>query len=112
MCHTASLEGMNSRAAGSSRMGDADHPAACWSRLMSTATVSHNGPARNIAGKGRRRVQPVRVEHPTCAQRTAKGKAARAGVPRSSHAEWTPAPDRPDPVAVLEEQARTRVPEL
>src|SRR3954451_14925873 len=92
-------------------MGDADGPAACWSRLMSTATVSHNDPART-AGTGRRRVQSVRVKHPTSAQRTATGKAARAEVPRSSHAEWQPAPDRRDPVHVLEEQAQTRVPEL
>jgi uncharacterized protein (DUF2252 family) len=42
----------------------------------------------------------------------AKGKAARAAVPRTSHAVFEPAPDRPDPVALLEEQAATRVPEL
>jgi uncharacterized protein (DUF2252 family) len=41
-----------------------------------------------------------------------RGKAARAGAPRSAHAHWVPAPDRPDPVEVLERQARTRVPEL
>jgi uncharacterized protein (DUF2252 family) len=33
-------------------------------------------------------------------------------VPRLSHAEWTPPEDRPDPVATLEEQAKTRVPDL
>jgi hypothetical protein len=27
-------------------------------------------------------------------------------------AKWTPAPDRPDPVALLEEQAESRVPQL
>jgi uncharacterized protein (DUF2252 family) len=41
-----------------------------------------------------------------------RGKGARAGVPRSAHAHWAPASDRPDPVEVLERQARTRVPEL
>jgi uncharacterized protein (DUF2252 family) len=41
-----------------------------------------------------------------------RGKAARAGVPRSAHSHWTPASDRSDPVEVLEQQARTRVPEL
>jgi uncharacterized protein (DUF2252 family) len=41
-----------------------------------------------------------------------RGKAARAGVPRSAHAHWMPAPQRPDPVEVLERQARTRVPQL
>ena len=32
----------------------------------------------------------------------ARGRAARASVPRSSHAEWQAAPGRPDPVAILE----------
>jgi uncharacterized protein (DUF2252 family) len=45
-------------------------------------------------------------------QRAAAGKAARAKVPRSSHAAWEPAARRPDPVAVLEDQAQSRVPEL
>ena len=48
----------------------------------------------------------------TPAERAARGKAARAAVPRSSHAVFEPAPDRPDPVALLAEQAVTRVPEL
>ena len=42
----------------------------------------------------------------------ARGKAARQVAPRSSHAAWRPAAGRPDPVALLEEQARSRVPEL
>jgi uncharacterized protein (DUF2252 family) len=42
----------------------------------------------------------------------AKGRERRTSVPRSSHAQWAPPADRPDPVAVLEEQARTRVPDL
>jgi uncharacterized protein (DUF2252 family) len=40
------------------------------------------------------------------------GKAARAAAPRKSHAAFEPAPDRSDPVALLERQAQTRVPEL
>ncbi len=48
----------------------------------------------------------------TTAERAARGKAARAAVPRTSHAVFEPAPDRPDPIALLEEQAVTRVPEL
>ena len=42
----------------------------------------------------------------------ARGKAARNETPRSSHGRWEPAANRPDPVALLEEQGRTRVPEL
>jgi uncharacterized protein (DUF2252 family) len=41
-----------------------------------------------------------------------RGREQRGLAPRSSHAQWEPPPDRPDPVAVLEEQARTRVPDL
>jgi len=52
------------------------------------------------------------VEHPTVADRAARGKAARGEVPRSVHAEWEPPTDRRDPVDILEEQALTRVPEL
>jgi uncharacterized protein (DUF2252 family) len=48
----------------------------------------------------------------TPAERAAKGKAARAEVPRDSHAVFDPAPDRPDPIALLEEQAASRVAEL
>lgn len=33
-------------------------------------------------------------------------------IPRSSHARWRPRPDRPDPLALLEDQNQTRLPEL
>ena len=42
------------------------------------------------------------------ADRRAAGKALRKKVARSSHAEWSPAADRPDPVSLSEEQNRTR----
>jgi uncharacterized protein (DUF2252 family) len=48
----------------------------------------------------------------TPAERAARGRAARAEVPRSSHAVFDPRPDRPDPIALLEEQAASRVPQL
>src|SRR3954463_2730254 len=79
---------------------------------MSTASPTHNGPASDVGGVTRRRAQAGRVEHFTAAERAARGKAARAEVPRSSHAGWEPAPGRRDPVDVLEDQAQTRVPEL
>ena len=53
-----------------------------------------------------------RVEHPSKAERVAAGKAARAQVPRSSHAGWQPAADRRDPVALLEDEEVTRIPDL
>jgi uncharacterized protein (DUF2252 family) len=46
------------------------------------------------------------------AERRVRGKAARAEVPRESHAQWQPPKDRPDPIALLESQAATRVPDL
>jgi len=58
----------------------------------------------------------ARLEDPPAdrspAARAARGKAARHAVPREAHARFEPAAGRPDPVGLLEEQARTRVPEL
>jgi len=54
---------------------------------------------------------PTAVPHFTRAERAARGKAARAEVPRSSHAQMD-FPKPRDPVALLEEQAVSRVPEL
>jgi uncharacterized protein (DUF2252 family) len=45
-------------------------------------------------------------------QRLERGRAARRETPRSSHAAWTPSPDRPDPVNLLEAQAQNREPDL
>jgi len=50
--------------------------------------------------------------HLTPEERAARGKSARAEVPLESHAEFDPAPDRPDPIALLEEQGASRVPNL
>src|SRR5579864_4226831 len=46
------------------------------------------------------------------AERAARGKQARAAVPLASHAVFEPPADRPDPLALLEEQAASRIPEL
>ena len=45
-------------------------------------------------------------------QRRADGKARRAVAPRTSHGEWEPADDRPDPVELLVESNRTRQQDL
>ncbi|MGZ8751648.1 MAG: DUF2252 family protein, partial [Acidimicrobiia bacterium] len=55
---------------------------------------------------------PRVVEHLDPAERSAKGRAARAAVPRASHEGWDPPTARRSPVEVLQEQAKTRVPEL
>ncbi|HLX18991.1 MAG TPA: DUF2252 domain-containing protein [Gaiellaceae bacterium] len=54
-------------------------------------------------------VEPV--HHPTVAERVERGRAARATVPRSVHAQAELHPVH-DPVAILEEQGKTRVQEL
>jgi hypothetical protein len=46
------------------------------------------------------------------AERAAKGKAARSVARRSAHAEWAPAANRQDPVAIVEAQDAARVPGL
>jgi uncharacterized protein (DUF2252 family) len=46
------------------------------------------------------------------AERTERGRAARAATPRSSHGAYTPPKHRQDPVSVLEAEARTRLPVL
>ena len=53
-----------------------------------------------------------RVAHPSIDERKASGEEARARTPLSSHTGWKPATDRPDPVALLEQQNRTREPDL
>jgi uncharacterized protein (DUF2252 family) len=45
-------------------------------------------------------------------QRRERGRAARQVSSRGSHAEWAPAPDRPDPVDLLEAQSKNRLPDL
>src|SRR5579859_1124989 len=48
----------------------------------------------------------------TPAESAARGKTARAEVPRDSHAMFDPPADRPDPIGLLAEQGKSRVPEL
>ena len=50
--------------------------------------------------------------HLTVDERQARSRVLRAKTPRSSHAFWAGAPSRPDPVALLEAQATTRLPDL
>ena len=73
--------------------------------VSDTVTPTMEG---SIPGAGR----PGGGAHQTRAERAAVGRAARELVPRGVHGEWQPAPDRKDPVALLEEQGASRVPEL
>jgi hypothetical protein len=45
-------------------------------------------------------------------QRRVAGRALRQRVPRSAHAAFEPAPDRPDPIATLDASNRGRIPSL
>src|SRR5437868_5696632 len=53
-----------------------------------------------------------RATHLTPDERRALGREARSRTPRSSHADWSSAKGRPDPVALLHAEDATRVPEL
>src|SRR5213078_2211434 len=53
-----------------------------------------------------------KIAHPSVDDRKAKGLEARDRAAPSSHTKWRPAADRPDPVALLEEQDKTREPDL
>jgi uncharacterized protein (DUF2252 family) len=54
----------------------------------------------------------IRIDHPSLEDRKSRGKDLRAGAAPSDHAGWKPASDRPDPVSLLEEQNKTREPDL
>jgi uncharacterized protein (DUF2252 family) len=53
-----------------------------------------------------------KIPHPSIDDREARGLAARDKAPLSRHSNWRPAADRPDPVALLEEQDAAREPDL
>lgn len=54
----------------------------------------------------------TKIAHSSVEERRARGKELRKLTPPSSHAKWKPAADRPDPVALLEEQNTRREPDL
>jgi len=71
-----------------------------------------DAPVRNAPGLVAGGVLDPDLGRLTMSERVARGKAARAEVPRDSHAMFDPPADRPDPVAQLQQQAESRVPEL
>jgi uncharacterized protein (DUF2252 family) len=73
---------------------------------MSTVTAA--APARRLP----RYQLESGLAHLTPAEREARGKDARTQVPRVSHAVFDPPADRPDPLALLEGQAASRLPDL
>src|SRR3954462_6387308 len=69
-------------------------------------------PSRNAGGRLMETLDRPAIATASPADRAASGKAARKVGPRSAPAEGGASAARPDPVALLEEQAATRVPEL
>jgi uncharacterized protein (DUF2252 family) len=57
-------------------------------------------------------VAATTIAYPSIDERRAHGEEARKRTPPSAHSGWKPAADRPDPVALLEEQDVARVPYL
>src|SRR5258708_35728561 len=53
-----------------------------------------------------------KIAHPSVDDREAMGFGARERAPLPSHTKWSPATDRPDPVALLGERDKTREPDL
>jgi uncharacterized protein (DUF2252 family) len=74
---------------------------------MMTATMTEAPPRRPLKYQ-----LETTLCHLNPTERAARGKMARGEVPRASHAEFDPGPDRPDPISLLEEQAKTRLPDL
>jgi uncharacterized protein (DUF2252 family) len=79
---------------------------------MAAKSTSRAGSAKRESGAAFRTPHASPVPHLSVAERVARGKAARAEVPRSSHAAFEATSQRPDPIELLERQAKTRVPEL
>jgi uncharacterized protein (DUF2252 family) len=74
--------------------------------------MSSAAPPRRSKPTHRKSSRSDRMPELTPAERAARGKAARAEVPRSSHAMFDVPRSRPDPIALLESQAQSRVPDL
>src|SRR5262249_28229111 len=55
---------------------------------------------------------PLAPPRPPPEVRLAEGKERRSRVPRTSHATWAPTTDRLDPIGLLQESNRPRLPDL
>lgn len=58
------------------------------------------------------KVVPSFIPRRPRAELYAQGKGLRSKCPRSSHAEWKPSHNRPDPVSLVEESDKGRIPQL
>ena len=57
-------------------------------------------------------LQSALAPRPTIAERLTAGKAVRIRVPPAAHVEYKLSPKRQDPIAIIEAQVKTRLPQL
>ncbi len=69
-------------------------------------------PVKNRSRVLHRRSNSALVKHRTVGNRHLHGKELRRHIPRSSHADWSAASDRQDPIAILVESSAHRVKHL
>jgi uncharacterized protein (DUF2252 family) len=80
---------------------------------MTTKQVMRARPKKNTpAGPEAEEAAKLPERYDRLDERVAMGRSARERSPRASLGEFKPAKDRPDPIALLEEQAATRVQDL
>jgi hypothetical protein len=77
-----------------------------------TGTITERDGSGSAAPAEEGGAPPKARTHATMDERAARGKAARARVPRESHGAWEPPADRADPVDLLIEQGTTRAQDL
>src|SRR3954449_10251947 len=82
--------------------------------LPSSCRVRGSGRVLDTTGawEGAVEITVLHIAHPSLDERAEHVRHAREHTPLDSHTGWRPAADRPDPVALLDEQNRTREPDL
>jgi uncharacterized protein (DUF2252 family) len=75
---------------------------------MEKAHKSHGNESPNSPGTS----SPAFQTHPTRAELVAMGKSLRDKCPRTAHAVWKPPSNRPDPLELLVESSKGRIPQL
>src|SRR6185312_6048211 len=79
-------------------------------RRSSSAQAVRRVTEHKLGGRSQKVVAfPARLSR---AERFAKGEEVRAKVPRSSHAAWKPPRNRVDPLSLIKESDKGRLPEL
>ena len=64
---------------------------------------------RKQGAKLRRKIRLERTSTKPVDERREHGKELRERAPRETHADWSPGPSRPDPIALIESQNEARI---